>query len=139
MVGVRGVTGGVATGAGRGARAQGGGFRLGATGAGAAAAPAQGVAGPQGVSLLALQECAPAAERDARARRQGQALIEELTALQAGLLAGRLDPARLRALAALCAGEAAADPALAAAIGAIRLRARVELARLGLDDGLSQD
>ncbi len=128
MVGVRGVTGGVATGAGRGARAQGGGFRLGATGAGAAAAPAQGVAGPQGVSLLALQECAPVAERDARARRQGQALIEELTALQAGLLAGRLDP-----------GEAAADPALAAAIGAIRLRARVELARLGLDDGLSQD
>lgn len=139
MVGVRGVTGGVVAGTGRAARAQGGGFRLGATGAGVAAAPAQGIAAPQGVALLALQECAPAAERDARARRQGQALIEELAALQAGLLAGRVDTARLRALAGMCAGEEAADPALAAAIGAIRLRARVELARLGLEDGLSHD
>jgi hypothetical protein len=139
MVGVRGVTGGVVTGAGRGARAQGGGFRLGGAAAGGGAAPAQAVAAPQGVALLALQESAPAAERDARARRQGQALIEELAALQAGLLAGRLDAARLRAMAALCAGEEAADPALAAAIGAIRLRARVELARLGMEDGLSRD
>lgn len=139
MVGVRGVTGGVVTGAGRGARAQGGTFRLGGAAAGGGAAPAQAVAAPQGVALLALQESAPAAERDARARRQGQALIEELAALQAGLLAGRLDPARLRAMAALCAGEEAADPALAAAIGAIRLRARVELARLGMEDGLSRD
>lgn len=139
MVELRGVTGGMATGPGRGARASAGGFRLGRAGGGAQAAPAQGVAAPQGVGLLALQETAPAAERDARARRRGEALIEELAALQAGLLAGRVEPARLRALASLSAGEAAADPALAAILAEISLRARVELARLGMDDGVSRD
>lgn len=139
MVELRGVTGGVAAGPGRGARASPGGFRLGRAGGGTQAAPAQGVAAPQGASLLALQESAPAAERDARARRRGQALIEELTALQAGLLAGRIEPGRLRALARLSAGEAAADPALAAILAAISLRARVELARLGMEDAVSRD
>jgi hypothetical protein len=82
--------------------------------------------------LLALQETAPAAERDARARKRGEELIEELSALQLALLSGRADPARLRRLATLSVGEAAADPGLAAAVAGLQLRARVELARLGL-------
>ena len=139
MVGVRGVAGGGATGPGRGVRPGAGGFRLGGAAPSASVAAAQGVAGVQALGLLGIQETAPAAERDARARRRGQALLEELSALQAGLLAGRADPARLRALAALTRGETAADPALAAAVAAISLRARVELARLGLEDGVSQD
>jgi hypothetical protein len=139
MVEVRGVTGRAAAGPARGARAPAGAFRLGPASGGAEAAPAQGAAAPQGVALLALQEAAPAAERDARARRRGQALLKELSALQAGLLAGRVDPARLRALAALSGGDPAADPALAAILAAISLRARVELARLGMEGALPPD
>ncbi len=78
-------------------------------------------------------------ERDARARRRGDALLRSLRDLQLGLLRGTIDPARLRALADLVPGEEAADPALAAALAAIRLRARVELARHGLDTGASPD
>ncbi|MBR0673767.1 flagellar assembly protein FliX, partial [Neoroseomonas soli] len=85
------------------------------------------------IGLLALQEAGPVAERDARARRRGDALLRELSGLQAELLAGRVDPARLQALAALAEGESAADPALAAAVAAIALRARIELARRGME------
>ena len=42
-------------------------------------------------------------------------------------------------LAELAQGDAGADPALAAASGAITLRVRVELARLGFDPALSRD
>lgn len=132
MVGVRGVTGGVAAGPGRQVRSSGGGFRLGGTGGSSAAAAAQGASAPQGIGLLALQETAPPGERDARARKRGQELVEELSALQLALLSGRADPARLRRLATLTVGEAAADPGLAAAVAGLQLRARVELARLGL-------
>lgn len=138
MVGVRGVSGGVATGKGRAMRGPAGGFSLGSASAGAAAA-AQGAAPAQAVGLLALQEGAPVAERDARARRRGEAMLKSLADLQLGLLGGGVDAARLRALAALMPGEEAADPALAEAIAAIRLRARVELARRGLEDAASPD
>lgn len=104
-------------------------------------APAAGeaaVAGPATLhGLLALQEAAgeaPAAEaQDRAARRQGEAAMRDLTALQVALLSGR--PAAAAHLAALAsaglasAGPQAADPGLAAVLGAIRLRAAVELAR----------
>lgn len=138
MVGVRGVSGGIAAGRGRAARGAGGAFSLGA-GRAEGAAAAQATAPAQPISLLVLQEAGPAAERDARARRRGDALLLALSELQRGMLGGRLDPARLRALAAPAADEDAADPALAAALAAIRLRARVELARLGLDTAASPD
>lgn len=138
MVGVIGVTGGTAAGKGRRVRSGASGFSLGNTSTGAAAA-AQGAAPAQAVGLLALQEAGPVAERDSRARKRGEALLQSLSELQLGLLGGRLDPARLRALAALVPGEGAADPALAAAISAIRLRARVELARHGLEAASSSD
>jgi hypothetical protein len=124
---IRGVGGGAAARGSRGTRP--GGFRLGGPGG---AAPAEAAAAPAAAlaaGLLALQEAAPAAERDARARRRGEAMLRALSDLQAELLGGRADPARLEALAALAEGEAAADPALAEAVAAIALRARVELAR----------
>jgi hypothetical protein len=126
---IRGVGGGAAARGRSGARAAAGGFRLGGAGG---AAPAEAPAAPAAAlaaGLLALQEAAPAAERDARARRRGEALLRALSALQAELLGGRADPARLEALATLAEGEQAADPALAEAVAAIALRARVELAR----------
>jgi hypothetical protein len=138
MVGVGGVTGGTAAGRGRRLRGGASGFSLGTASAGATAA-AQGAAPAQAIGLLALQEAGPVAERDARARKQGEALLQSLSDLQLGLLEGRLDRARLEALAALVPGEDAADPSLAAAIAAIRLRARVELARHGLDTASSRD
>lgn len=138
MVGVRGVSGGIAMGRGGVRRGAGGGFSLGAAAMGAAGA-AHGTAPAQAIGLLALQEAGPAAERDARARRRGEAMLQSLADLQLGLLGGTIDPARLRALAAADPAEDAADPGLAAAVAAIRLRARVELARLGLDAAVSSD
>ena len=134
MVGVSGVSGGVVTGKGRRPRGGGAGFSLGSAST-AATASAQGAAPAQAIGLLALQEAGPVAERDARARKRGEAVLQSLAELQLGLLDGSFDPARLHILATLVTGEEASDPALAAAIAAIRLRARVELARHGLDPG----
>jgi hypothetical protein len=104
-----------------------------------AAAAAEGTAPASAIGLLALQEGAPAAERDARARRRGEAMLEGLAMLQAALLGGRLDPARLARLADLAEGEAAADPALQAVVAGVALRLRVELARLRIDPALSSE
>lgn len=136
---IRGVGGGGAIRGGRAGRGAGG-FRIDAAapdaaGVGAAEAPAAASA----IGLLALQESAPAAERDARAHRRGEAMLRELAALQRDLLGGRADPARLRRLADLAAGEAAADPVLAEAVAAIALRVRVELARRETAAFLSRD
>jgi hypothetical protein len=126
---IRGLGGGGTIRGGRAPRGPGG-FRLPAAAQGSGGAEAtEGVAAPSAIGLLALQETAPAAERDARAQRRGQAMLDELGALQRDLLAGRADPARLHRLEALTQGEAAADPALAEAVAAIALRARIELAR----------
>lgn len=111
--------------------ARGGGFRL---PAGEAAAAASGVAGLSASGLLALQSPMTAAERDAAAARRGEALLRELDTLQHGLLSGRLRESALRRLAQLSAGEAGADPALRETLEALSLRARVELARHGRAD-----
>ncbi len=92
-------------------------------------APADGVS--IAPSLLALQEVVAAGERDARSRRRAEGMLEELSALQLGLLGGRLPRGRLESLAALAAEpEVAADPHLAAIAAEIGVRAAVELARL---------
>lgn len=108
-----------------------GGFRL-AQGQGAASDVAASAAATPAtaLSLLGLQESGAAAERDARARARGLALLAALSALQAGLLRGVVDAGLPARLAALGEGEAAADPALAALLAQVTLRARVELARL---------
>jgi hypothetical protein len=81
--------------------------------------------------VLALQGGLPEDERDREASRRGQALLTALSTLQRSLLAGR-DASGLRARLETLAGDmpAAGDPRLAAILGAIRLRTRVELARL---------
>lgn len=98
-------------------------------------AGAAGAAAPVGLSLLSLQEGEgpTIAERDARARRRGEALLAELRHLQSDLLTGQVDPARLERLAALAEGEAAADPALQEIVAHIALRARLEVARLAAE------
>ena len=131
MRGVAGVSkGGAAAGARGGARSATG-FPVGGTSAGgvaaatAAAAPVAAV----GLSLLAAQENGGPGGRDAAARRRASSILDELQGLQAELLGGRSDPARLARLAALQAGEEGADPGLREAVRAVTLRARIELER----------
>jgi hypothetical protein len=115
--------------------------RVGTAGAfalpGEAHAPAElasgGVAGLPG--LLALQEAgdtaATAAAQDKAACRHGEAVMDDLRELQLAMLSGgTCDLSGLAARAG--AGPQAADPRLAAVIGAIRLRASVELARAAM-------
>ncbi|MBA5779307.1 flagellar assembly protein FliX [Stappia sp. F7233] len=84
-------------------------------------------------ALLALQEVEdPLAERK-RAARHGRDLLDTLDQLKADLLAGRVAPDRLERLAAqLSRRKPGDDPYLEAILDEIDLRARVELAKLGI-------
>ena len=126
------------------AQAMNGGFALPAAavappgpGAASALAPAAALAG-----LLALQEAGPEAVRDRAARRHGRAMLAALAGVQLALLAGAdggdgtgsggTAPAAavLERLATLLDGmPPAEDPALAAVLGAVALRCRIEIAR----------
>jgi hypothetical protein len=107
--------------------ARGGGFRLpAAAGESTEAAGAQ-AATPLG--LMALQEAEDAAARDRRGAARARDMLKELSALQAEMLRGAADPARLERLVRLVEGEAPSDPVLADALAGIALRARIELAR----------
>lgn len=111
-----------------GQRAARGGFRLpDAAPEPAATRAATSVAAPT-PGLVVLRED-DRRRRDARARQRATALLDELALLQRALLNGSADPAALERLAALAEGEDAADPALAAILAAVALRARIELAR----------
>ena len=82
--------------------------------------------------VLAVQEVEdPRAERR-RAVRHGDSLLDELRALQLGVVDGRVSEGTLRRLAGLVDGlrPAAGDARLAAVLDAIELRAAVELAKL---------
>lgn len=89
----------------------------------AAAAPVSGL------SLLSLQEVESDADRNRRARRHGEDMLDALRRLQRALLGetieaeviGRLDRLSLSV-------PLAADPALRALVDQVALRARVELA-----------
>ncbi|MFN8983954.1 MAG: flagellar assembly protein FliX [Alphaproteobacteria bacterium] len=134
MVVIRGVTGGTNVPGARSTRGASGGFRVGSGADDTREASASGgVSAATAIGLLAVQELAPAGERDARAFRRGEDMLKELKALQLELLEGRADPARLQELARLTEGEKPADPGLAEAVEAIALRARLELARRGIE------
>jgi hypothetical protein len=78
--------------------------------------------------LLSLQDEGGSVRRDRAAHRAGEQTLGSLAALQAALLGGARPD--LEALRQIIEGmPRPADPALQAVIGAIRLRARVELAR----------
>jgi hypothetical protein len=97
-----------------------------------AAGPASEVAGVSLGGLLALQEAEAEPAGDRQARRRGRRLLDELAALQRDLLGGEVTEERLATLAALLADvPPAADPDLRAAVAAVALRARLELARYG--------
>ncbi len=78
--------------------------------------------------LISLQDEGGPVRRDRAAHRAGEQTLGSLAALQAALLGGARPD--LDALRQTIEGMPhPADPALQAVIGAIRLRARVELAR----------
>lgn len=117
------------------ARRPAGGFALAADASDSAReSGAAGAAAPPG-SLLALQESggAPAVEeRGARARRRAAETLDDLRDLQLALLDGEQNPAGLERLSRLAAEtDAGLDPALAAVMAEVAVRARIELARRG--------
>ncbi len=80
--------------------------------------------------LLGLQETMGNPNRDAPARQQADALLTELAALQRLLLAGGDPSAVLQRLdGMLGAMPTSGSPVLLAVLGAVRMRARIELAR----------
>ena len=96
--------------------------------ASAAEAPMPAIA----AGMLALQEAAVEAPQDRAARRHGRAMLAVLSRLQCILLSGADSEAALDELAMRAADiPCASDPGLAAALHAVVLRARVELARRG--------
>jgi hypothetical protein len=95
-----------------------------------AAGPLAGAAEVSLATLLTLQEIEDEPARNRAARRRGEDLLAALAALQRALLGAGVSADRLAALADLVgAVPEAADPALRAAVAAIVLRARIELAR----------
>lgn len=86
-------------------------------------------------AILALQgEEEDRGERRRRSARRGQDLLAGLDRLKASLLAGTVPTADLRRLAdGLWTGAGSSgDPELDDIVGAIELRAKVELAKLGI-------
>ena len=83
-------------------------------------------------ALLALQEVPDSLTGEARARKHGEDLLDELEQLRLGLLAGTLPREQLVRLSRLLAErrEQIHDPRLAAIVAEIELRAAVELAKL---------
>ncbi|HET9148500.1 MAG TPA: flagellar assembly protein FliX [Acetobacteraceae bacterium] len=80
--------------------------------------------------LLSVQDDAAPAQRDRAAKRGADAVLKELSRLQAALLGGQsLSPGALNE--ALERLPEAASPQLQGILAAIRLRAGIELARRG--------
>jgi len=130
---------GNAAGAASGTRPSGGAFHVAdgpdegaGSGAADAAAPLVDTAAVSLGTMLAAEALDRGATHDRTARRKGQVLLAGLAALQRALLGGG-DPAEVveRLARLLDDIPQAADPRLAALLGTIVLRARVELARLG--------
>ncbi len=86
-------------------------------------------------AMLALQEATSDTVQDKAASRHGQALLQALAELQKALLSPGQDPeaatARLGQLAASM--PQAAAPALAALLESVRLRAKIECLRRGVE------
>jgi hypothetical protein len=80
--------------------------------------------------MLSLQEVEPAFERDRRARRHTEAMLDSLAELQRALLGGGPEADTLGRLAALSRDiPQAADAGLRAVVAAVALRIHVEMAR----------
>lgn len=85
-------------------------------------------------AILALQSVEDEGDRSRRAVQHGHDLLDQLEALRADLLSGHVTPQRIGSLLSLVrARQQADDPQLEALVDDIALRARVELAKLGVD------
>lgn len=82
--------------------------------------------------LLAIQEVADVADDAARAKAQGEAILDRLDELRHGLLTGYLAKQKLQDLTSLVRAERAnvQDQRLSDVLDQIELRAEVELAKL---------
>lgn len=97
----------------------------------AAAAQPVGLAG-----MLALQEAETETSANRQGRRQGAAVLDTLRELQHGLLTACGDAQEIARLTALAREpDCVTDPGLAAVLSAIRLRAKIELLRRGVELG----
>ncbi|WP_375459164.1 flagellar assembly protein FliX [uncultured Enterovirga sp.] len=85
-------------------------------------------------AILMLQGGDDSRERRRRSARRGQDLLAGLDGLKAALLSGTVPIAALRTLSSRVAAAAAdsGDPGLDEVVAAIELRAKVELAKLGM-------
>ena len=85
-------------------------------------------------ALLALQGEGDTGERKRRSVQRGNDLLDALDRLKAALLSGRVPAADLQAIAARLAErrELSGDPRLDELVSHIELRARVEMAKLGI-------
>ncbi len=116
----------------RGGTRSGGGFSVSTPADAAPARPTESASAVTAAGMLALQEDEGGAVQDRAARRHGRAMLTALAELQRTLLANDDDVATLAKLAELVTHmPRATDPALAAAVDAVTLRARIELARRG--------
>ncbi len=116
-----------------GPRVAGGGFVVPEDAVATTLATPLGEATPVTLGAMLLAEALDGdALRDRAARRHGQVVLAGLTALQRVLLEGGDQALMLERLEGLIADmPEASDPRLAAVLGSIVLRERVELARLG--------
>lgn len=84
-------------------------------------------------AILALQAEEDPGHRRRRGAQAGREVLDALDALKAAVLGGSIPAATLSTIAAKLADlPATGDPALDGILGEIDLRARVELAKLGL-------
>jgi hypothetical protein len=85
-------------------------------------------------ALLALQGEGDAGERKRRSVQRGNDILDALDRLKAALLSGRVSTADLQAIAARLAErrDLSGDPRLDDLLSHIELRARVEMAKLGI-------
>jgi hypothetical protein len=97
--------------------------------------PTMPLAGLDGV--LVVQEAADSTAERRRATRHGHGVLDELQALQIGMVEGWVSETGLRRLAGLLdrLRPAALDPELEAVLDEIELRAAVELAKLARKPG----
>jgi hypothetical protein len=109
-------------------------FAVGESGPGAASSVASSAPLATVDALLALQGEGDAGERKRRSVRRGNDLLDALDRLKAALLSGRVSTADLQAIASRLAErrEASGDARLDDLISHIELRAKVEMAKLGI-------
>jgi hypothetical protein len=109
-------------------------FNLGDTGAAPRAAAAGSAHPAAGIgALLALQAVEDPLLKKKKLVRRGRSLLDALDSIKADLLAGHVGEGHLNLITALIGQvREEGDPALAALLDDIELRARVELAKRGL-------